>query len=126
MSALVWTSNFSSGSNTAKCKACDWTGNRHDSGAYGYGKAKAEADAHDAEHHAEPASEEEAPAFRPGQMVAAKNGRGGVYMVAMILPAFGGQPRRYVLDNGAVHVAKRGLSGRHPVAKIDRYYKLVD
>ncbi|WVX88048.1 hypothetical protein SEA_TFORTROY_60 [Arthrobacter phage TforTroy] len=52
MSALVWTSNFSSGSNTAKCKACDWTGNRHESGAYGYGKAKAEADAHDAEHHA--------------------------------------------------------------------------
>ncbi|QOP65117.1 hypothetical protein PQE12_gp57 [Arthrobacter phage Adumb2043] len=121
MSALVWTSNFSSGSNTAKCKACDWTGNRYESGAYGYGKAKAEADAHDAEAHAEPA-----PAFRPGQMVAAKNGRGGVYMIARVIPSNGFIPATYELDNGSVDIRKRGLSGRHDVAKIDRYYKSVD
>ncbi|QIN94458.1 hypothetical protein SEA_KAYLISSA_60 [Arthrobacter phage Kaylissa] len=120
MSALVWTSNFSSGSNTAKCKACDWTGNRHDSGAYGYGKAKAEADAHDAEHHAEPA-----PAFRPGQMVAAKNGQGGVYMINRIVPADNWAPARYELDNGSVDIRKRGRSGLHAVAKIDRYYKAL-
>lgn len=64
--------------------------------------------------------------FTPGQFVTAKNGKGAVYMVNRIIPATQAQPERYELDNGAVHIKKRALSGWHPVEKIDRYYKAVD
>ncbi|AYN57781.1 hypothetical protein PBI_DRMANHATTAN_63 [Arthrobacter phage DrManhattan] len=64
--------------------------------------------------------------FTPGQFVAAKNGKGAAYMIARVVPATQFAPERYELDNGAVHIQKRALSGLHPVEKIDRYYKAVD
>ncbi|QNJ56558.1 hypothetical protein SEA_NIOBE_59 [Arthrobacter phage Niobe] len=121
MAAHVETSNFSSGYAWAKCSECGWKGQKQiGAGKLSNDQARKEAAAHDAEHHAEPA-----PAFRPGQMVAAKNGRGGVYMIARVIPSNGFIPATYELDNGSVDIRKRGLSGRHPVAKIDRYYKAL-
>ncbi|WNN94017.1 hypothetical protein SEA_NITRO_61 [Arthrobacter phage Nitro] len=64
--------------------------------------------------------------FTPGQFVMAKNGKGAAYMIARIVPASSYAPESYELDNGAVDIRKRALSGRHPVEKIDRYYKAVD
>lgn len=65
--------------------------------------------------------------FTPGQFVMAKNGKGTAYMVNRIIPGDSYSPEGYYdLDNGAVHIQKRALSGRHPVAKIDRYYKVVE
>lgn len=64
--------------------------------------------------------------FQPGDMVMANNGRGGCYEIAKIMPATEHRPAYYVLSNGAVHVKKLGLSGWHPVTKIDRYYRKVD
>ncbi|QPX62389.1 hypothetical protein SEA_WARDA_59 [Arthrobacter phage Warda] len=121
MAAHVEYSNFSSGYAWAKCSECGWKGTKQiGAGPLSNKVARKEADAHNAEAHAEPA-----PAFRPGQFVAAKNGQGGVYMINRIVPADNWAPARYELDNGSVDVRKRGRSGLHPVAKIDRYYKAL-
>lgn len=60
----------------------------------------------------------------------AKNGRGDCYMVNRVVEARSegyGYPLEdmYELDNGSVNVHKRALSGMHPAAKVDRYYKKV-
>lgn len=65
------------------------------------------------------------PKFKPGTMVAAKNGKGGVYEIVRIIPADRWGGARYDLDNGAVDIRKRGRSGFHPVEKIDNFYKEV-
>jgi hypothetical protein len=72
--------------------------------------------------------------FQPGDFVMANNGKGACYMVNRVVEARSEgsgafkypAEDQYELDNGSVHVAKRALSGRHAVAKVDRYYKKVD
>lgn len=66
------------------------------------------------------------PKFQPGDFVMANNGRGDCYCINRIIPATKHSPESYELDNGSVHIKKRALSGRHPVTKIDRYYRKVN
>lgn len=64
--------------------------------------------------------------FQPGDMIMANNGRGDCYCINRIVPTNDGTPMYYDLDNGAVHVRKRALSGWHLITKIDRFYRKVD